>query len=266
MHGSLIGGVLYAVDSDDVQIGRVLSRREILALMGGTALLAACAPEAVAPTGSPAATPATGAASTATAGASPAGNVAVPACVVRPEQSEGPFFVDEGLARSDIRSDPASGSVSQGAPLALAFNVLRVSGTACTPLAEAIVDVWQCDAVGVYSDVTGNSQKFLRGHQTTDANGRAAFTTIYPGWYQGRTVHIHFKLRMGSEEFTSQLYFDDALSDRVFQQAPYSQRGSGLRTRNSGDALFRSGGQELLLNVQQSGSGYAATFDIGLAI
>jgi protocatechuate 3,4-dioxygenase beta subunit len=173
--------------------------------------------------------------------------------------------VDEGLERSDIRTDPATGAVSQGASLALSFNVLRVSGTACTPLAGAIVDVWQCDAAGVYSDVTGNSQKFLRGHQRTDANGRASFTTIYPGSYGGRAVHIHFKIRSGNEDFTSQLYFDDALSDRVLQQPPYSQRSGGSRTRNSGDALFRTGGQDLLLNVTPSGNGYSATFDIGLA-
>jgi len=266
MHGSLIGGVLYAVDSDDVQIGRVLSRREILALMGGTALLAACAPQAVAPTATPSAkTAATAAASTAMAGASPAGSVALPACVVRPEQTEGPYYVDEDLERSDIRSDPSSGAVSQGAPLALTFNVLRVSGGSCAALPGAIVDVWQCDALGVYSDVAGSSAKFLRGHQVTDASGKAAFTTIYPGWYQGRTVHIHFKIRSGSEEFTSQLYFDDAMSDTVFRQQPYAARGQ-RNTRNSNDGVFRNGGTDLLLTVQPSGNGYAATFDIGLAV
>jgi protocatechuate 3,4-dioxygenase beta subunit len=264
MQPGVIGAVLCDVDSDDVQIGRILSRREVLALMGGTALLAACGPEAVAPTGSPA-TAAPGAAATASAAASPAGSVALPACVVRPEQTEGPYYVDEGLERSDIRSDPASGAVSPGAPLALSFNVLRVSGSACTPLPGAIVDVWQCDAAGVYSDVTGNSQKFLRGHQTADANGRAAFTTIYPGWYPGRTVHIHFKIRSGSKEFTSQLYFDDAMSDTVFRQQPYAARGQRT-TRNANDGVFRNGGTDLLLNVQQSGGGYAATFDIGLAV
>jgi protocatechuate 3,4-dioxygenase beta subunit len=254
------------VDSDDVQIGRVLSRREILALMGGTALLAACAPQAVAPTGRPSATSAaTGAGSTATSGASPAGSVALPACVVRPEQTEGPYYVDEGLERSDIRSDPSSGAVSQGAPLSLTFNVLRVSGGSCAPLPEAVVDVWQCDALGVYSDVAGSSAKFLRGHQLTDASGKASFTTVYPGWYPGRTIHIHFKIRSGSEEFTSQLYFDDATSDAVFQQQPYAARGQRT-TRNANDGVFRSGGSDLLLNVQPSGGGYAATFDIGLAL
>lgn len=254
------------VDSDDVQIGRVLSRREVLALMGGSALFVACAPDAVTPAGSPAGTAgATSGASPASA-ASPAGSVAVPACVVRPEQTEGPFFVDEGLERSDIRSDPSTGAVSAGASLALAFNVVRVSGASCAALPGAIVDLWQCDALGVYSDVTGAAgRKFLRGHQITDASGRAAFTTIYPGWYQGRTVHIHFKIRSGSAEFTSQLYFDDALSDQVFRQQPYAQRGQ-RSTRNAGDGVYRNGGSQLLLNVTPSASGYAAAFDIGLAL
>lgn len=233
--------------------------------MGGAALLAACEPVGPAATAPPAASPAGASPAATSPGAAPSpGSVAVPACVVRPEQSEGPFFVDEGLERSDIRSDPASGAVSQGAPLALSFNVLRVSGAACTPLAGAIVDVWQCDAAGVYSDVTGNSQKFLRGHQLTDATGRASFTTIYPGWYGGRAVHIHFKVRSGSKEFTSQLYFDDALSDTVFQQQPYAARGQG-RTRNANDGLFRNGGADLMLKVTPGGPGYSATFDIGLA-
>ena len=111
---------------------------------------------------------------------------ATPACVVRPQQTEGPYFVDEKLTRSDIRSDPASGAMKPGAPLQLTFNVSRV-GAGCTPLTGAIVDLWHCDALGAYSDVKdpGGStvgQKFLRGSQVTDARGAAHFTTIYPGW------------------------------------------------------------------------------------
>lgn len=265
MQRGAVGGLLSVMGSDDVQIGRVLSRREVLALMGGAALLAACEPVGPAGTAPPATSPVGASPAATSPGASPTkGPMDLPACVVRPEQSEGPFFVDEGLERSDIRTDPASGAVSQGAALALTFRVVRVSGITCTPLPGAIVDVWQCDAAGVYSDVTGNSQKFLRGHQITDAQGRASFTTIYPGWYGGRAVHIHFKVRSGSKEFTSQLYFDDALSDTVFRQQPYAARGQRT-TRNANDGLFRNGGADLMLNVTPSGSGYAATFDIGLA-
>src|SRR6267142_4437211 len=113
-------------------------------------------------------------------------------CVLTAALTEGPFFVDEMLNRSDIRTDPATGAVSTGIPLTLAFNVSRYASNACTPLTGAYLDVWHCDSTGIYSDVSGSSQKFLRGYQITDANGVAAFTTIYPGWYSGRAVHIHF--------------------------------------------------------------------------
>jgi len=119
----------------------------------------------------------------------------------------------------------------------------------------------------VYSDVdNARGQKFLRGYQTTDASGSAKFTTVYPGWYQGRAVHIHFKIRpTSSSEFTSQLFFDDALSTQVFAQAPYSQKGTQGITRNAADGIFQQSGGKLTLNVTKSGDVYAATFDIGLA-
>jgi protocatechuate 3,4-dioxygenase beta subunit len=197
-----------------------------------------------------------------------------PACVVRPQQTEGPYFVDEKLNRSDIRSDPSDGSVKPGVPLKLTFRVSQVNRSACVPLAGAIVDVWHCDGTGVYSDVrdrgaSTEGQKFLRGYQTTNADGLAEFTTIYPGWYPGRTVHIHFKVRTDgadqSTEFTSQLYFDDALTDQVYQQAPYNTQGERM-TRNDRDGIFRQGGEQLLLSLVPAEAGYAATFEIGVEV
>jgi protocatechuate 3,4-dioxygenase beta subunit len=163
--------------------------------------------------------------------------------------------------------------VKPGAILQLTFNVSRITNGTCTPLAGAQVDIWQCDALGIYSDVIDPrfntiGQRFLRGYQVTDALGRARFTTIYPGWYQGRTVHIHFKIRTNPSsgqdyEFVSQLYFDDALTDQVHSNEPYASKGP--RTlRNSDDWIFRRGGQQLMLEAVESGQGYAATFDIGL--
>lgn len=197
----------------------------------------------------------------------------LPGCVVRPEQTEGPYFVHERLRRSDIRSDPATGAVKAGVPLRVTFRVSGVSGNRCTPLPGAQVDVWHCDAAGAYSDVrdAGGStlgQKFLRGYQVTDANGAVTFTTIYPGWYPGRTVHIHFKIRTEPQakrgkEFTSQIYFDDALTDRIFAQAPYASRGR-RSARNETDGLFRRGGRQLMIALQEDGRGYAGTFDLGL--
>jgi protocatechuate 3,4-dioxygenase beta subunit len=199
----------------------------------------------------------------------------IPSCVVRPEQTEGPYFLDEKLNRSDIRSDPSDGALKRGVPLRLAFHVSRVSGSSCSTLSGAIVDIWQCDALGAYSDVRDinagfdtRGKKFLRGYQTTDANGIAEFLTIYPGWYPGRAVHIHFKIRGESSsrrglEFTSQLYFDESITDEVHKQAPYN--GKGRRsTTNDADFPFRRGGKQLIPSLAKDEQGYAGRFDIGL--
>jgi protocatechuate 3,4-dioxygenase beta subunit len=110
-------------------------------------------------------------------------------------------------------------------------------------------------------------EAFLRGFQKTDAAGAARFLTIYPGWYPGRAVHVHFKIRTAdtsrSAEFTSQLYFDEMLSERVYATAPYTSRGQP-KLANGDDFLFRQGGRQLLLDVIPETAGYAAVFDIGL--
>jgi len=242
------------MDIDDVPIGRVLSRREALAFLGATGalLFLGC--------------------SDSSATSSDTGDTSS-SCVVRPELTEGPYYVDEELLRSDIRSDPSDGTIRPGALLALTFNVSRAASNACSPLAGAIVDVWHCDALGVYSDVSDPSfntsgKKFLRGYQVTGADGVARFTTIYPGWYQGRAVHIHFKIRSAASaasayEFTSQLFFDDLLTDQVHATEPYASKGQ--RTlRNSGDGIYTSEGSQLVLDVTGTADGYAATFNIAL--
>jgi len=202
-----------------------------------------------------------------------AGSSAAPACVVTPQLTEGPYFVDEMLDRSNIRVDPTDGSVRDGVPLRLSFRVSQVTSDACTALVGAVVDVWQCDALGVYSDVQDPGfntigRKFLRGSQVTDAAGAVEFLTIYPGWYQGRTVHTHFKVRTDPQaasgyEFTSQLFYDDALTDLMHARQPYAAKGQ--RTlRNDGDGIYRGGGDALLLAIVEDGDGYAATIDVGV--
>lgn len=201
---------------------------------------------------------------------------ATPACVVTPQETEGPYFVDEQINRSDIRSDPATGEVKDGVPIALQLVVSSVGGTSgCAPLAGAVVDLWQCDAVGVYSDVNDPGfstlgQKFLRGSQITDEHGAVQFVTIYPGWYHGRTVHTHFKVRTDPSAasgytFTSQLFYDDTLTDAVHAQPPYAARGM-RDTRNSDDGIYQSGGDQLLLDLQPAadGTGYTASFSVGI--
>jgi protocatechuate 3,4-dioxygenase beta subunit len=194
-------------------------------------------------------------------------------CVLTAALTEGPYFVDEKLLRSDIRADPSNGQISAGTPLELTFNVARISGSACTPLTGAYLDVWHCDAAGVYSDETANNsagRKFLRGYQITDANGVAKFTTVYPGWYSGRAVHIHFKLRLfagatRTYEFTSQFFFDESLTTSVHASSPYSSRGR-RNTLNSNDGIYNglSSAQKsaLTLSTTQSGSGYAGVINL----
>jgi protocatechuate 3,4-dioxygenase beta subunit len=257
------------MDNDDKPIGTILNRRDVLKILGlGSAatLVTACAPDVI-ETLSPTTVPSeTLAVPTSTVAATQAASVLVPACVVRPEMTEGPYFVDEMLNRSDIRSDPSDGAVSVGAPLELTFNVSQVSTNGCVVLPNAQVDIWHCDAFGVYSDVENvQGKKFLRGYQVSDANGQAKFVTVYPGWYPGRTVHIHFKIRINGYDFTSQLFFDDAFTDQVYLQEPYVQRGE-RNTTNERDGIYGNGGSQLLLNVTQNGSGYSAVFDIGLQI
>ena len=157
---------------EDGPAGPLLSRRDVVVLLG-----------------------ATGMAWLMTGGLNPGRVVAGtpgPSCVVRPEQTEGPYFVDERLNRSDIRSDPTDGRIRPGTPLALTLLISRLSAGDCQPLPGAQVDIWHCDAQGVYSDVQDPGfntigQKFLRGYQVTNARGSARFVTVYPGWYLGRT-------------------------------------------------------------------------------
>lgn len=254
---------------DDKPVGRVLTRREILALLGGSgaALVAGLAlPRLVS------------AQSTATPTASP-----LPACVVRPELTEGPYFVDGQLNRMDIRVDPTDNSIKAGLPLLLTYRVSDVTGGTCAPLAGAQVDVWHCDADGVYSGVQDRSfdtsgQLWLRGYQVTDENGIAQFLTIVPGWYSGRAVHIHFKIRTEPEndsgyEFTSQFFFDPELIAQIYEEEPYADKGLP-NTPNSRDNIYQSSDGLLTLDLvpltdeQMSehslDAGYSTTFDIGL--
>lgn len=278
------------MDNDDIPVGRILSQREVLALFGatGAAILAGCGSAATGSTsqaGTAASAPTSlnpeAETAVATATAEPglnqtaeavAGAGELPSCVVSPEQTEGPYYADVQLDRSDIRSDPASGEVKQGLPLALTMRVSSVGAGSCTPLPDAVVEIWHCDAEGVYSAFEGEgtaNQQFLRGSQTTDTNGTARFTTIYPGWYRGRAVHIHFKVNTtGSAgenyEFTSQMYFDDAFSDQIYTQAPYNGRSGQRDTLNVDDGIYGNGGDQLTLALTQDSGGCAGALHIGL--
>jgi len=200
---------------------------------------------------------------------------AQPACIVTPAQTEGPFFLDTGLQRSDIRGDPGESTRSPGVPLALSLRVSAVTASTCIPLADALVEVWHCDAAGIYSGTSAAiGKRFLRGYQPTDSGGEARFLTIYPGWYPGRAIHIHFKVVAKNAAghrvaFTSQLYFDEAVNAVIMSQPPYATRPDSRRVRNDRDHLYRDGGRQLTTTPvarNTKARDYVAAFSIGMRI
>lgn len=145
-------------------------------------------------------------------------------CTMTPEKTEGPYFVDEKLNRSSIVDG------QDGTPLALTMYVFDASAD-CAPVSGAQVDIWHANADGRYSDEAQSGttgQTWLRGYQVTDAEGKVMFNTIWPGWYTGRAVHIHFKVRKDGLEFTSQMFFTDEMNAKVFAAAPYASRVSRM--------------------------------------
>ena len=193
-------------------------------------------------------------------GAGPAG-VASGAvkCVLTPEQTEGPYYIDgEKLRRNITEGRP-------GTPLLLRAFV--VNAATCKAIKNATVDIWHADAGGVYSGFgqgAGN-RTFMRGLQKTNAKGLALFRTVYPGWYQGRTVHIHVKVHLGGNVVhTGQLYFPDSVTDAVYRKAPYNTRGA-RDVRNANDSIFRNGGSKSLVSVSKNSAGvYVATIMMGV--
>jgi protocatechuate 3,4-dioxygenase beta subunit len=179
-------------------------------------------------------------------------------CVLTPEQTEGPYYVaNEKLRRNITEGRP-------GTPLTLRLTV--VDAKTCRPIKGAAVDIWHCDASGIYSGFGAGraSRTFMRGIQRTNANGVATFRTVYPGWYQGRTVHIHVKVHVrGNVVHTGQLYFPDRVTDAAYRKAPYTNRPN-REVRNADDAIFRNGGKPSLLSLRRSGAGYVGSIRMGV--
>jgi protocatechuate 3,4-dioxygenase beta subunit len=172
------------------------------------------------------------------------------ACTLTPEQTEGPYYFDVDSIRSDIRED------REGVPLELA---IRIRDERCEPIRNAVVDVWHCDAAGSYSGFEEEGT-FLRGAQVTDADGIVEFTTIYPGWYPGRTVHIHAKVHLDKQTvLTTQLYFDERTTAAVYRRPPYASDTGD--TTNRTDGIFD---ERLVLRLTEAGDGYrgAISFDV----
>ncbi len=234
---------------------RALTRRETLrgiaAGSAGTGLLRSAA------AGEPAA-------SLPSAESQPAG-----ICVLTPQFVEGPFYFDPKLVRADIMD---------GRPGVAVQLVLHVVETGpCTPIANARVDVWHADAGGVYSgytrqgdsgDVSTKGQTYLRGTQMTDGTGTVTFRTIYPGWYPGRTPHIHVKVFLDTKSMlTGQIYFPDELSGRIYRERqPYATRPVA-DTTNTMDGIFKSGEREgggIVLAIKEEPQLLVASLVIGV--
>ena len=150
----------------------------------------------------------------------------------------------------------------RGMPLSLRFTV--VDATSCRRLENAAVEIWHADAAGVYSGVSGNRGNFLRGIQRTNASGVARFETIFPGWYRGRTPHIHMKVFVsGDEVHTGQVFFRPAVTRKVYGTGVYRSRGQA-DTSNAADGIYRSAGERALCSLTRKGGGYAGSMTIGV--
>ena len=248
-----------------------VTRRQLIAVAGVTvsgaaifgtplALAASKKPlakkKATAKRGSSAATTTSSVAPNSTGGGALGGLLPENGCVLTPEMTEGPFYLDINKVRADITEG------RPGTPLALSLKV--VSAATCKPIPEAAVDIWHTDAAGAYSGVQGNAGIFMRGTQRSDANGLVEFKTVYPGWYNGRTVHIHVMVHVGGNiVHTGQLFFDDAVTDEVYKAAPYNKRGQRDQ-RNANDGIYQGGGQASTLKPTKSGSGYTGAMTMGV--
>lgn len=199
-------------------------------------------------------------------------------CILTPEQTEGPYYIAREKVRRDITEH------RPGTPLQLRLNV--VDAATCKPIKDAAVDIWHCDASGIYSGfvaastgaggpaggVPGPTDKstFMRGIQFTDSRGRSQFHTIYPGWYRGRTVHIHVKVHLGGDPLghvvhTGQLYFDDKLTARVYQTGAYKARAAERDTFNNTDGIYQNGGHQSMLSMKRDGrGGYIGSITLGV--
>jgi protocatechuate 3,4-dioxygenase beta subunit len=188
------------------------------------------------------------------------------ACILTPEATEGPYYVNIDKVRRDITEGRS------GVPLRLRTYV--VDSDTCKPIHNAAVEIWHCDALGVYSDESSEntlSQTWLRGTQLTDSNGLAIFKSIYPGHYVGRTTHIHVKVHVGGDVVhTGQLFFTDRLSREVYRLSPYKKDTATYLPRASDQIYTGSHGSSTVLRMKRRGSslrrsGLIGTITLGVA-
>lgn len=236
-----------------------LTRREALEALGAVAAVAwtaACSSDSTASPTSPSST---------TSGTTSS------SCAVTPSETEGPYPDHLGMINNQAyyRRDITEGK--PGLPLSLVLTIVNTNQN-CQALANAVVEVWQCDATGNYSEYSqpgfnGTGQTFLRGLQTTDSNGQVTFTTIYPGWYAGRATHIHVDVFInGAIVKTTQIAFPESTTAAVYATGVYAAKGLNSTT-NASDNVFSDGtSRELATLSGSTTTGYTATLTIGVAI
>lgn len=227
-----------------------ITRREALGTLGvtGAALALGCADSPLSPTSQSSAQAASVASTN-------------DVCAVTPSETAGPYPSLTDLFRSDIRDGKA------GTLLTLTVNVVNVNA-ACAAVANAHVEIWHCDSDGDYSQYGAQvSRTFLRGIQITDINGSVTFTTIYPGWYQGRATHIHLEVTVGgvSRKIT-QIAFPEDVNDVVHRTGVYATRGTNPTTNLRDNIFADSLASEIVTPTGDPTSGYAATFQCGIAL
>ena len=233
-------------------LGRLLTRRRALGAIGaaaGAVTAAACGDSATSPTNTTTSTSTT---------TTPSTNAV---CAVTPSETAGPYPSRADFVRSDIRED------RQGTALTLTINVVNAS-SACAAVANAEVEIWHCDVAGDYSQYgSATARTFLRGIQTTNAAGQVSFTTIYPGWYQGRATHIHAEVTVsGRSVKVTQIAFPESVNNAVHSSGVYASRGNNP-TSNLSDGIFSDSlASELVTPTGSPSGGYTASFQIVVAL
>ncbi len=249
---------------------RLLSRRSAIKLLGGAglAVIAACA------TGSVVTTTAAAAGSTTTGGATATtvGGTTLTtfggagSCVLIPEETAGPYPLDLSGDEVFVRTDITEGHA--GVPLALTLALVNASAD-CAPISGARVDVWHCDADGVYSGYDGaTGETFCRGIQISDTSGQVTFQTVYPGWYPGRITHIHFQVFLDNGlAATSQIAFPPEVTDAVYAVDPYAAKGPNTSVPTFADDMVFSDGTQYQMATMtgDAAAGYVATLLVGVA-
>jgi protocatechuate 3,4-dioxygenase beta subunit len=195
-------------------------------------------------------------------------------CVLTATMTEGPYYVDEALVRRDIRD---------GRPGVETLLRLKIADSkTCEAVPGALVDIWHCDAEGNYSASPAlgteqrtsdghlkpiNDDRFLRGRQVANVDGIVEFVTIYPGWYRGRTPHIHMKVRVGEREVaTSQMFFAKELSAEIYAAPPYVTKGAADTTNDNDHVLYSArGGDGAWPKMVRDGERLVGTLTVGVA-